>query len=178
MSTGAGSHIPDRVVDWLLGGNPIVVATVGGDGRPYSCIVGSGVAIDTSTVRFALFSNSRTLANIRANSAVFIETLGDGLVFGMSGTARVIKNPMEASAYPPHHYTMVEVVVDGVKDDHPPGVRITGMKYDFSPSRRPAERLRRRQQLCAELLAGGDEEHQKEATGIESQPLQEEGNLP
>lgn len=177
MSTAAGSQIPDRVVDWLRGGNPIVVATVGGDSRPYACIVGSGVAIDTSRVRFALFSNSRTLANIRANSAVFVETLGDGLVFGMSGAARVIKDPMDSSAYPPHHYTMVEVVVDGVKDDHPPGVRITGMSYDFGPSRQPVERLRRRQQLCAELCAGVAK-NPPETTGSADPPPPTEENLP
>lgn len=157
MSTGAGTQLPDRVVDWLVGGHPIVVATVDDSGCPYTCIVGSCVAIDSTRVRFALFSNSRTLANLRDRPSIFLETLGDGLVFGISGTARVVKDPMVASAYPPHHYTMVEVVVDSVKDDHPPGVRITGMSYDFAASRQPDERLRRRQQLTEEIAAGPDD---------------------
>lgn len=155
MSKPAGIELPEEVVNWLIGGNPIIVATVDDGGSPYTCIVGSGVAVDASRVRFALFSNSRTLANLRVRPKVFLETLGDDLVMGMAGTAAVIKDPMKSSAYPPHHYTMVEVVIETVKDDHPPGARVTGMSYDFTTSRQPEERLRRRRDLVEELLQPG-----------------------
>lgn len=156
MSKPIGSKLPQQAVDWLVGGNPVAISTVDEDGHPYGGIVGSCVAIDATTLRFAAFSSGATLRNIRSSGRVFIETLGDGLVVGASGRARVVKDPMDASAYPPHHYVMVEVTVESVKDDHPPGVRIQGMRYDYANSRQPEARAERRNAIAAELRAGAE----------------------
>lgn len=151
MSKPLGAELPDEGLEWLIGGNPVVVATVDAEG-PYACIVGSCVALDKSTLRFAMFGTSRTLDNLRADGRVFVETLGDDLVLGITGTAAVVKDPMEASAYPPHAYVMIEVKISAVKDDYPPGSKITGMSYDFAASRDPEERMTRRSKLIDELL--------------------------
>lgn len=153
MSKPIGSEIPEAAVAWLVGGNPVAVATVDADGSPYGGILGSCVALDRKTLRFAAFGAGQTVRNVRAHGRIFIETLGDGLVIGMAGAARVVKDPMDASAYPPHHYVMVEVAVERVKDDHPPGIRITGMSYDYANSRQPGERKKRRSEITDELLS-------------------------
>ncbi|AXV06667.1 hypothetical protein DVS28_a1982 [Euzebya pacifica] len=107
--------------------------------------------MDERTLRFAAFSNGRTLANIRRDGRVFLETLGDDLVVGIRGLAAIVKEPMDASAYPPHHYAMVQIDVLHVKMDNPPGARIHGMRYDFGHSRHPEERMQRRAVLLNEL---------------------------
>ena len=150
MSKQLGDSLPDEAVSWLVGGNPVVVSTIDEDG-PYSCLVGSCVAIDPQTLRFAMFGTSRTLDNLRADGRVFIETLGDDLVIGARGLAMVVKDPMDSSAYPPHAYVMIEVSVISVKDDYPPGSKISGMSYDFANSRDPEERMARRGKLIEEL---------------------------
>lgn len=151
MSKPLGSELPGRVIDHLVGGHPVAVATRSENGHPYLSIVGSCVAIDATTLRFAAFSSGTTLANIRRDGRVFVETLGDDLVVGIEGLARIVKEPMQASAYPPHHYAMVEIEVANVKDDHPPGAKIIGMTYGFDYSRDPEERLRRRRSLLEEI---------------------------
>lgn len=151
MSKPLGTELPDRVVAHLVGGHPVAVATRSETGHPYLSIVGSCVAVDATTLRFAAFSGGTTLANIRRDGRVFLETLGDDLVVGIEGQARIVKEPMEASAFPPHHYAMVEIEVVNVKDDHPPGAKINGMTYGFDYSRDPEERLRRRRSLLDEI---------------------------
>lgn len=153
MSKSIGTEIPQKVVDWLVGGHPVAIATVDPNGSPYGGIIGSCVALDQQTLRFAAFSTGSTVQNIRANGRIFVETLGDDLVIGMSGSARIVKDPMDASAYPPHHYLMVEVSVENVKDDHPPGIRIVGMSYDYANSRQPDVRRGRRDEITVELRA-------------------------
>jgi hypothetical protein len=153
MSKPIGTTLPPEVIRYLVGGNPVSVATVGPAGNPYGGIIGSCVALDESTLRFAAFGAGRTVANVRENPGIFVETLGDDLVIGIAGTARIVKDPMDASAYPPHHYVMVEVSVSHVKDDHPPGITITGMSYDYSGSRQPGARRSRRDAIGEELRA-------------------------
>ncbi len=151
MSKPIGDALPPEAVEWLVGGNPVALATVDPDGHPYGGIVGSCIALDEKTLRFAAFSTGQTLRNVRATGRIFVETLGDDLVIGISGAARVVKDPMDASAYPPHHYVMVEIAVEHVKDDHPPGVQVHGMSYDYGYSRQPEVRAGRRDELTAEL---------------------------
>jgi hypothetical protein len=153
MSKPIGTALPREVIDYLVGGNPVSIATVGPAGEPYGGIIGSCIALDASTLRFAAFGSGHTVVNLRERPGIFVETLGDGLVIGISGTARIVKDPMDASAYPPHNYVMVEVTVRHVKDDHPPGVTITGMSYNYSGSRQPATRRSRRDAIGEELRA-------------------------
>jgi hypothetical protein len=153
MSKPVGTVLPQEVIDYLVGGRPVAIATAGPDGVPYGGIIGSCIALDERTLRFAAFAASQTVSNLRERSGIFVETLGDDLVIGVSGRASIVKDPMEASAYPPHHYVMVEVAVERVKDDHPPGIKITGLTYDYSASRRPAVRAQRRDDVGEELRA-------------------------
>jgi hypothetical protein len=126
MSEPLSGGMPVDLVEHLAGGKIVVVATVTDDGWPYTMIMNWALALDTRTLRLSLDRRTQTLRNVRANGRVMLEALGDGLVYGVRGTARVIVEEMRHAPVPS---AMVEVAVEMVKRDLVPGVEFEGPKF-------------------------------------------------
>ncbi|MEW6106181.1 MAG: pyridoxamine 5'-phosphate oxidase family protein [Bacillota bacterium] len=107
--------LDERVVD-LLGRRVVtaVVATVDESGDPWTTPVNIITSISRNTIRMALERRSVALANIERRGRVMIAVLDEGNVaVGIRGRAAVVKPSMESNPL----MAMVEVEVDGVKDD-------------------------------------------------------------
>ncbi len=126
MSERLSGEMPSDLVDYLAGGKIVVVATVDDDGSPYTMIMNWALALDAKTLRLSLDRRTQTLRNVEANGRVMVEVIGDGLAYGVRGTARVIIEEMRHAPVPS---AMVEVAVDMVKRDLVPGVEIEGPKF-------------------------------------------------
>ncbi len=124
MASGRPSaEMPDDLVAYLAGGRLVVVATVDADGWPYTMVMNWAAAKDAHTVRLSMDRRTHSLKNVEANGRIMLEVIGDGLIYGVSGTARVIQAEMRHAPVPS---AMVEVAVEHVKRDLPPGVIIEG----------------------------------------------------
>ena len=139
MSETLGNTMPDDLVRWLSGGKVVVVATVDENGWPYTMIMNWALAADPHTLRLSIDRRTQTLRNIQANGRVMVEVLGDGLVYGVRGSAREILEQMEHAPVPS---AIVEVAVDYVKRDLIPGVEFEGPRSSWGtlePFMGPAE---------------------------------------
>ena len=131
MSSGnPNDEMPPELVEFLAGGRLVVASTVDAGGLPYTMVMNSALALDTHTIRFALDRRTHTLKNIEANSAMMFEIIGDGFIFGVRGTARVIREQME---HAPIASALIEVTVETVKRDLPPGVQVTAPQFEWGP---------------------------------------------
>jgi hypothetical protein len=127
MGSGAAENeMPRELVEWLSGGRLVVGATVDAGGNPYTMVMNSAVAVDTRTIRFALDHRTQTLVNIRANGRMMIEVIADGAIYGVSGTAGVAVEQMQHAPIPS---ALIEVEVETVKRDLPPGVEVTAPSF-------------------------------------------------
>lgn len=117
------AEMPDDLVHYLAGGRLVVVATVDADGWPYTMVMNWAAAKDSHTVRLSMDRRTHSLKNVETNGRVMLEVIGDGLIYGVRGTARVIQAEMRHAPIPS---AMVEVSVEHVKRDLPPGVIIEG----------------------------------------------------
>ncbi|MEK7692810.1 MAG: pyridoxamine 5'-phosphate oxidase family protein [Chloroflexota bacterium] len=113
--------MPDDLVAYLCGGRLVVAATIDEDGEPYTMVMNSAIAIDAHTVRFCLDHRTHTLVNLRADNRMMLEVIGDGLIYGIRGTATVIRDQMDHAPIPS---ALVELAVEAVKRDLPPGVEV------------------------------------------------------
>jgi predicted pyridoxine 5'-phosphate oxidase superfamily flavin-nucleotide-binding protein len=139
VSEPVAGGMPDELLRHLAGGRLVVVATVDEDGRPYTMIMNWAVATDAHTLRLSLDRRTQTLRNVRANGHVMLEVLGDGLAYGVRGTARVIVEEMRHAPVPS---AMVEVAVELVKRDLIPGVELRGPTFEWgalAPVMRPLD---------------------------------------
>jgi hypothetical protein len=131
MSSGdARAEMPPELVAFLAGGRLVAGSTVGPDGAPYTMVMNSAMAIDASTVRFCLDHRTHTLKNIRSDGRMMLEVIGDGMIFGVRGTARIIREQMEHAPIPS---AMVELAVESVKRDLPPGVQVSAPAFEWGP---------------------------------------------
>lgn len=127
MASGRPSaEMPDELVRYLAGGKLVVVATVDEEGWPYTMVMNWAVAKDASTLRLCMDHRTKSLANVRANGRVMLEVIGDGLIYGVRGTASVVRETMERAPVPS---AMVEVGVELVKRDLPAGVTVEGPMF-------------------------------------------------
>ena len=122
--------MPPELVEFLAGGRLVVAATVDGDGLPYTLVMNSAVALDARTIRFALDRRTHTLKNLESHPAMMFEIVGDGFIFGVRGVARVLRDQMEHAPTPS---ALVEVSVELVKRDLPPGVQVEGPRFEWGP---------------------------------------------
>jgi hypothetical protein len=113
--------MPDDVVAYLAGGRLVVGATIDENGEPYTMVMNSAVAVDAHTIRFALDHRTHTLTNLRANGRMMLEVIGDGFIYGIRGTAAIVREQMDHAPIPS---ALVELAVDVVKRDLPPGVEV------------------------------------------------------
>jgi hypothetical protein len=61
---------------------------------------------------------------------MMLQVIGNGLIFGVRGTARVIREQMDNAPIPS---AMVELTVEAVKRDLPPGVQVTAPAFEWGP---------------------------------------------
>jgi hypothetical protein len=119
-------EMPPELVDRLAGGRLVVAATVTDTGAPYTMVMNSAIAIDARTVRFCLDHRTSTLRNLRVSGAMMLEVIADGAIYGISGEARVVCEQMEHAPVPS---AMVELAVESVKRDLPPGVEVQAPSF-------------------------------------------------
>ena len=135
-----------------LAGEAIVVCTVDADGWPHPAMLSyfEVAARDPRTLRLAVYTNSRTCANMRERGRATLILAGPGLVCYVRGTATELAPAMREASY----NAKLELRIDQVVFDEPPpdlepGVGVTsGITY----SPRTPEALVRARAILAELL--------------------------
>ena len=86
------------------------------------------VARNPQTVALAADTRSRSMRNLRANSKIALEVLGDDLCYGLRGAAVLEKEQMDS---PPFPCALVAVKVEEVRDHGAAGVTFHGPRYSF-----------------------------------------------
>ena len=120
--------MPPNLVQFLLGGQTCVVATVDEEGRPMTTLMTWAVARNPETVTLAVDTRGKALGNIRKNPQVAIEVLGDDLCFGLRGVAVIEKEQMQAAPFP---CALVAVRIEDVRDHGAAGVKFVGPTYSY-----------------------------------------------
>ncbi len=125
-SGGPSAEMPEELVRHLDGTHLAIAATIDGDGWPYTMVLNSAIAVDAHRIRFALDARTHSLSNIQKHGGIMVEVIGDGFIFGVRGTARVVREKM---AHAPIASAMIEIAVELVKQDLPPGVIVEGPMF-------------------------------------------------
>jgi len=113
MSEAMPATLPAAVRAAISGGRTCFVATASGDAVPNVIPVSWIVAVDDLTIRVALYRGHQTTANIRANGRVSISVMAPGVASTIQGTARVVKESLDADA----DDVLVEVTVTQVQEN-------------------------------------------------------------
>ena len=121
--------MPPVLVQFLLGGQASVVATIDEQGAPQTTLMTWVVARNPQTLAMAVDTRSRAMRNLRQNSRLGIEVLGDNLCYGLRGTAVVEKESMESAPFP---CALVAVKIEDVRDHGAAGVHFVGPRYSFA----------------------------------------------
>ena len=132
MPENAPVEMPPHLVQFLLGGQALVVATSDDQGSPLTALMTWAVARNPQTLTLAVDSRGRSMRNIRANGRVAIEVLGDDLCYGLRGTAVVEKEQMQSAPFP---CALVAVRIDEVRDHAAAGIQLKGPSYSFHPGK-------------------------------------------
>lgn len=122
------AEMPPHLVQFLLGGQTCVLATVDDHGHPQTTVVTWVVARNSETLALAADTRSRAMRNLRANGRAAIEVLGDDLCYGLRGTALVEKESMTSTPFP---CALVAIKIEDVRDHSASGVRFVGPRYHF-----------------------------------------------
>jgi predicted pyridoxine 5'-phosphate oxidase superfamily flavin-nucleotide-binding protein len=121
-------EMPRNLVQFLLGGQTCVVATVDAQGSPQTTIMTWAVARNPETLTLAVDHRSRSYQNIRANPRIAVEVLGDNLCYGLRGAAIIEKETMNSTPFP---CALVAVRVEECRDHGAAGVHFVGPSYTF-----------------------------------------------
>ncbi len=132
MADHPPSEMPPHLVQFLLGGQTCVVATIDDQGNPQTTLMTWVVARNPQTLGIAVDIRSRALRNIRGNGRIAVEVLGDDLCYGLRGTALVEKELMQTAPFP---CALVAVKVEDVRDHGAAGVKFVGPRYSFHPGK-------------------------------------------
>src|SRR2546430_10432767 len=130
MAETAPAEMPPHLVQFLLGGQALVVATADENGAPVTTLMTWAVARNPQTLALAVDIRGRTMRNLRANGKVAIEALGDDICYGLRGTAVGGKEAMQSAPFPP---ALVGIPAQGVREPSAPGVPFKGPSYKFPP---------------------------------------------
>jgi hypothetical protein len=120
--------MPPRLVQFILGGETCIVATVDEDGLPNTTLMTWVVARNPQAIAMAVDQRSRTIKNIRHNGHVAVEVLGDDLCYGLRGTAVIEKEAMASAPFP---CALVAIKIEDCRDHGAAGVRFVGPSYSF-----------------------------------------------
>jgi hypothetical protein len=121
-------EMPPHLVQFLLGGQTCVLATVDAQGAPQTNIMTWAVARNPQTIAIAVDHRSRALRNIRHEGRVALEVLGDDLCYGLRGKAVVEKETMTSTPFP---CALVAVRVEESRNHGAAGVKYVGPSYSF-----------------------------------------------
>jgi pyridoxamine 5'-phosphate oxidase-like protein len=121
-------EMPPHLVQFLLGGQALVVATVDEQGAPLTTLMTWAVARNPRTLALAVDTRGRAMRNIRSNGKVAVEVLGDDLCYGLRGTAVIEKELMHSAPFP---CALVAVRIEEVRDHAAAGVQFRGPSYSF-----------------------------------------------
>lgn len=132
MPDATPAEMPPHLVQFLLGGQTCVVATVDESGLPQTTLMTWVVARNPQTITIAVDTRSRALRNLRHNGRLAVEVLGDDLCFGLRGTAVVEKETLQSAPFP---CALVAVKIEDVRDHGAAGVRFVGPRYSFHPGK-------------------------------------------
>jgi Pyridoxamine 5'-phosphate oxidase len=124
--------MPPKLVQFLLGGQTCVVATVDEQGRPMTTLMTWVVARNPQTITLAVDTRGKSLRNIRVNPQIGIEVLGNDLCYGLRGVAVIEKEQMQAAPFP---CALVAVRVEEVRDHGAAGVKFVGPSYSYHPGK-------------------------------------------
>ena len=142
----AGSDIDSRAEQAIL------ICTVDSSGWPHPAMLSyfEVAALDRHNLRLAVYTDSRTCANMRERGKATLIVVDAGLVCYISGGAKELAPAMREAEYNAKLNLRIEqVVFDEPPPDLEPGVRVTsGITY----SPRTSEALARAQAVLAELL--------------------------
>ncbi len=128
----APAGMPLALVDFLLGGQTCVVATVDEHGEPMTTLMTWVVARNEHSLTMAIDTRGRALKNVRLNGKVAVEVLGDDLCYGLRGVATVEKELMNSTPFPS---ALVTLRIEEVRDHSAPGIRFMGPTYSFHPGK-------------------------------------------
>jgi hypothetical protein len=130
----------------------ILICTVDSGGSPHPAMLSyfEVAAIDRHNLRLAVYTDSRTCANMRERGKATLIVVDAGLVCYISGEAKELLPAMRDAEYNAKLNLRIEqVVFDEPPPDLEPGVRVTsGVTY----SPRMPEALARAHAVLAELL--------------------------
>lgn len=131
----------------------IVICTVDADGWPHPAVLSyfEVAAVDQHTLHIAVYTSSRTCANLRERGKATVIIAGAGLVCYVRGVAAELTPGMREAAYNAMmHMRIDQVIFDEAPQDLEPGVGVTrGITY----SPRTPEALARAHAILAELRA-------------------------
>lgn len=131
MSSGKeGDALPANVIVHLDGSSIVVGSTIADDGHAYTMVMNSAVAVSDRAIRFALDHRTKTLGYLRQRPHMSIEVIGDGFVCGVRGSVRIVREQM---AHCPVPSALVQLDVESVKSDLPPGVEVTAPRFKWGP---------------------------------------------
>jgi len=124
----APTEMPPPLVQFLLGGQTCVVATVDEKGRPTTSLMTWVVARNPQTLTIAVDTRSRALRNLRQNGQIAVEVLGDDLCYGLRGVAVIEKELMQSTPFP---CALVAVRLEECRDHGAAGVTFIGPSYSY-----------------------------------------------
>ncbi|HEX9574598.1 MAG TPA: pyridoxamine 5'-phosphate oxidase family protein [Myxococcales bacterium] len=124
----AHAEMPPHLVQFLLGGQTCVVATVDEKARPMTTLMTWVVARNPQTLTMAVDTRGKALRNIRANPHVAVEVLGNDLCYGLHGTAVIEKERMQSAPFP---CALVAVRIEECRDHGAAGVKFVGPSYSY-----------------------------------------------
>ena len=122
------AEMPPALVQFLLGGQTCVVATIGEDGRPMTTLMTWVVARNPQELTIAVDVRGTAMKNLRLNPRIAVEVLGDDLCFGLGGTAVIEKEVMTSA---PFACALVCLHLEEVRDHSAAGVKFFGPSYHF-----------------------------------------------
>jgi Pyridoxamine 5'-phosphate oxidase len=126
------NEMPSELVQFLLGGQTCVIATVDETGVPMTTLMTWVVARDPGSLTVAVDQRGRALRNLRRNPQVAIEVLGDDLCYGVRGRAVVEKETMDSAPFP---CALVAIYVEECRNHGAAGVKFYGPRYHFEPGK-------------------------------------------
>jgi pyridoxamine 5'-phosphate oxidase-like protein len=128
-------ELPQRLLDCLRAGAPVLLLTTGEDGFPNTAYTWA-LALDAGRVRFGADLGSATLANLQRTGRAALQIIGrDNLVFIVKGTARRVKERIAAT---PLRIAMMELEVVAVKDQAWRQAAVTPLAYEWQDDLRAA----------------------------------------
>lgn len=102
--------------------HPVIIITVDADGWPCAELVSWVLAVDERTIRLAIGSQRRSVANARANSRLVVQLIGPGLACEIRGAARIIRERCKSVRFP---QTLVELHVESIRENMYPANFVT-----------------------------------------------------